>query len=79
VQIFVRLFATLRRFVPEAKIGVTLSLELPDGARVRDVIAHYRLPEDEVKLAYVNGIYQEPDFVLHDQDEIGLFPPVGGG
>ncbi|HZU86300.1 MAG TPA: MoaD/ThiS family protein [Anaerolineaceae bacterium] len=75
----VRLFATLRQYVPEAKIGVTLEVVLPEGARVSDLIAHYHLPADLVKLAYVNGIYQEHDFQLHPLDEVGLFPPVGGG
>jgi molybdopterin converting factor small subunit len=75
----VRLFATLRNYVPEAGIGATLEVELAEGASLADLIAHYPFPADLVKLAYVNGIYQEVDFILHDGDEVGLFPPVGGG
>lgn len=75
----VRLFATLRNYVPEVAIGATLEVELPDAASLADLIAHYPFPADLVKLAYVNGIYQEVDFILHDGDEVGLFPPVGGG
>lgn len=74
-----RLFATLRDYVPQAKIGATLEVELPDGARIKDLANHFKLPLDLVKLAYVNGIYQELDFQLHENDEIGLFPPIGGG
>lgn len=79
MRIKVRLFATLREYVPEARIGVTLEIDLPEGARVSDLIAHYGLPADLVKLAYVNGIYREQDTPLHDNDEVGLFPPIGGG
>lgn len=79
MRVKVRLFANLRDYVPEAKIGTTLEVELQDGARVEDLANHYKLPLDLVKLAYVNGIYQNLDFQLHENDEIGLFPPIGGG
>ncbi|HWQ45425.1 MAG TPA: MoaD/ThiS family protein [Longilinea sp.] len=79
MNIKVRLFATLRTYVPEATIGATLDVELAEGAHLSDLIARYPFPADLVKLAYVNGIYQEPGFLLHDGDEVGLFPPIGGG
>lgn len=79
MKVKVRLFANLRDYVPEAKIGVTLEVDLPDGARIADLVDHYRLPLELVKLAFVNGVYQELDFELHEDDEIGIFPPIGGG
>lgn len=79
MRIKVRLFANLRDYVPQAKIGTTLEVEIQDGALVRDLANHFKLPLELVKLAYVNGIYQEMDFQLHENDEIGLFPPIGGG
>ena len=79
MRVKVRLFANLRDYVPEARIGVTLEVELAEGARVADVVEHYRLPKELVKLAFVNGVYQELDFALHENDEIGIFPPIGGG
>ena len=75
----VRLFATLRSYVPEAKIGAALPVELAEGACISDLVEHFKMPVDLIKLAYVNGVYQELAFPLHDQDEVGLFPPVGGG
>lgn len=79
MKIKVRLFANLRDYVPQAKLGTTLEVELEDGAQIKDLANHFKLPMDLVKLAYVNGIYQELDFQLHENDEIGLFPPIGGG
>ncbi len=84
MKVKVRLFASLRDYVPEAKmpgakIGATLEVDLPDGARIADVVDHYHLPLELVKLAFVNGVYQELDFELHENDEIGIFPPIGGG
>jgi molybdopterin converting factor small subunit len=79
MKVKVRLYANLRDYVPQAKIGTTLEVELQEGALIRDLANHYQLPLGQVKLAYVNGIYQEMDFQLHENDEVGLFPPIGGG
>jgi len=79
MKIKVRLYASLRDYVPEAKIGSTLEVDLPAGSVIQDLVNYYQLPVELVKLAYVNGIYQELNHELHDQDEIGLFPPIGGG
>ena len=75
----VRLFANLRDYVPEAKIGTTLEVDLREGALVKDLVDHYQLPAELVKLVYVNAIYREMDFQLRDGDEVGIFPPIGGG
>jgi molybdopterin converting factor small subunit len=37
------------------------------------------LPEDEVKLVFVNALFREPAHMLANSDEVGIFPPVGGG
>ena len=61
------------------------SIDLPDGAVVRDVIAHYeltvpRLKESLPSLALaVNQQYAAPDTKLKADDEVALLPPVSGG
>ncbi len=79
MQIHVRLFATLRNYVPESKGGATLTVTLPTSATLLDLIQHLGLPAEEVKLCYVNGRYQEADYALNEGDEVGIFPPIGGG
>jgi molybdopterin converting factor subunit 1 len=60
-------------------------LDLPDGASVRDVLAHYasqisRLKDSLPSLALaVNQQYAAPDTVLRANDEVALLPPVSGG
>jgi sulfur-carrier protein len=75
----VRLFANLRDYVPEAKYGSTMEVDVRSGASLKDLANQLNLPMDLVKLAYVNGIYQEMDYQLNQNDEIGIFPPIGGG
>ena len=61
------------------------TLELQDGAVVRDVLAYYsqavpRFEEMIPALAIsVAQEYARPDQALRDGDEVGLLPPVSGG
>ena len=79
ITVHAKIFATLRRHQPELKIGEALPVNLSDGATVERLIRQLRLPADEVKVVFVNGIIRLEDHVLSDGDEVGIFPPVGGG
>ena len=75
----VRLFATLRRHYPHLAIGEPMPVEVAEGTTVGQLLDHLRLPADEVKIVFVNNTVREAGHVLHDGDEMGIFPPVGGG
>lgn len=75
----VKLFATLRRCYPHLGIGEPMPVELPDEATVGQLVEHLHLPADEVKVIFVNGVVRGGEYVLDDGDEVGIFPPVGGG
>jgi molybdopterin converting factor small subunit len=77
--VHVRLFATLRRHYPHVGIGEPMDVELEAGATIGELIAQLRLPAEQVKVVFVNGIVQEREHVLSAGDEVGVFPPVGGG
>jgi molybdopterin synthase sulfur carrier subunit len=79
MKVRVKLFATLRELFPELGIGEAMEVEVPEGASVGALISHLKLPPEEVKLVYVNGRLRDKDHVLSEGDEIGIFPPVGGG
>jgi molybdopterin synthase catalytic subunit len=76
VRVSVRLFAGLRE---RAGTGERV-LELPGGARVRDVWAALDLGDEPPGLLYaVDKEYAEADRALTDGDEVALIPPVSGG
>ena len=78
MEVTVRLFATLR----ERAGAPSLTLELPDGARVHDALASdvlAPLAGDVPLVMAVNREYADAERVLDPGDELALIPPVSGG
>lgn len=81
MEIQVRLFATLRQLAGWSQ----QPLELPAGATLDEALAaiDQRYPALTIGrrtfYAAVNQEYAKGDQVLHDGDEVAIFPPVSGG
>jgi molybdopterin converting factor subunit 1 len=76
VEVTVRLFAVLRERAGTRE----LTLELPDGARVRDALESLGPLADGLPLVMaVNREYADADAPLSEHDELALIPPVSGG
>lgn len=75
----VLLAATLRRFVPDYDPLTGLNVPVPSGITVRELVDRLGLPRDEIKLIMVNGVASSWDAVLHGDERVAFFPPVGGG
>ena len=79
MRVKVKLFATLVVYIPDAKPGNSFEVELSDGSSLSDLINQLYLPQREAQLTFVNGRMQPLDYQLQDNDEVGIFPPIGGG
>lgn len=79
INVQVKLFATLRRQYPELGIGEAMTVELPDDVTVGELLEELDLPIEQVKVVFVNGVVQKERHTLSNGDEVGIFPPVGGG
>ncbi len=88
MKVTVKLFATLARHIPETvrvkekpqlASGRPFTVDLPDGSFLEDLMKHLGLPEEEFKVAFVNGRARSLDHRLNEGDEVGIFPPIGGG
>jgi molybdopterin converting factor subunit 1 len=76
VEVTVRLFAMLR----ERAGAPAVTLELPEGARVRDALDSLSgLAEGVPLVMAVNREYASEEQVLDAGDELALIPPVSGG
>lgn len=80
MRITVKLFATLTQFSRNTTYsGAPFEMDLADESTLASLVAELKLPDDLVKVMFVNGIICEKDLVLHPGDQVGIFPPVGGG
>lgn len=79
IAVRVRLYATLRQYQPQLKIGEPFITRLPKGATVKQLIADLGIPEDTVKLVFSGGRAVEEEHELEDGEDLGMFPPVAGG
>ena len=80
MQIKVKLFANLQRYAPEGQLaGTPFAVELPDSGAIADLVTHLSIPPREVKVAFVGGRARAQAYRLKSGDEVGIFPPVGGG
>ena len=76
VKVTVKLFAGLR----ERAGWSARELELPDGAKVKDVWAELELGEQPRGIHYaLNKGYADKSATIADGDEVALIPPVSGG
>lgn len=70
--------------VLKESIGASATdIELPDGARVADLlkelVASRPIPALKSLAVSVNAEFASSNQILHDGDEVGLLPPVSGG
>jgi molybdopterin synthase sulfur carrier subunit len=75
----VRLYATLRKYHPKLGIGEPLLTTLDDRATLRNLLDELKIPRKEIAVVFVNGKWEEEDYLLRNGDRIGIFPPLAGG
>jgi molybdopterin converting factor small subunit len=79
MKVEIRVFATLRPYLPGLGVGEPKRIDLPEGttfAELRDLL---KLPPAEVKVIMRNGLQTEPGDVIADGDRIAYIPAVAGG
>ncbi len=79
MRIHVKLFATLGRRIAGEAAGKFFPVEVPEGSTIADLIHQLDLPREEVKVTFVNARTRPLDWPLQSEDEVGIFPPIGGG
>ncbi len=79
MRVEVRLFATLRRYVPHLGVGEPLYVNVPEGATARDVLERLGVPPEEVKIIMRNNRQVDMDTRLEEGDRLAFIPAVGGG
>jgi molybdopterin synthase sulfur carrier subunit len=80
VKVEVRLYAALVEHLDGVRAGDPVSVEIPEGMTLAGLLWQLGIAEDVIHLALVNGRpVRGFSTALAANDQIGLFPPVGGG
>ncbi len=79
MRVRVKLYATLSRYLNNQTPGIPVEIDVPNGATVGELVNRLKLPREEVKLFFVKGRARSIDWSLEPDDEVGIFPLIGGG
>ncbi len=79
IEVELRLFGSLGRFLKDGQIDEKGLIQVNDGSTIEDIIKNLNIDRDETKIILVNGRPCELDSVLRDDDRVVIFPAVVGG
>jgi len=79
MKVTVKLYATLARYGQGERAGAPFTMDLSENATLQKLVEILKIPPEETRIMFVNGIIQEFVYILKDGDEVGIFPPIGGG
>ena len=79
INLEIRVFSGLEKYIPGATFGRPFSREVPEKTTGRQLLEHLGIPEEHVFSILVNGRHRPFDELLCPGDRVALFPPVGGG
>lgn len=88
MRIQLKLFATLtKRLSPMfhnqypqgLRAGSPVNMELPDNSTISDLLKRLEIDREISLIIFVNGRDQNRDYKLVNGDQVGIFPPIGGG
>lgn len=79
MRIEVRLFATLRSYLPPHSLEGAAVLDVAAGSTVRDVIRSLGIPADFDHVTLIDGCDSRPGSVLREGQILTVYPPLMGG
>jgi molybdopterin converting factor small subunit len=79
MQVKVKLFATLREYLPKDSDGRSCLMDIDETTTIEQIISTFNIPEEIPKIILINGLNGTMDQTLKEGDELSIFPPVAGG
>jgi len=79
MEIEVKLFATLRDYLPGGSGRFSCKMEMDGQTRIQDILSKLKIPDEMPKIILVNGVHGKREQVLKEGDVVSIFPPVAGG
>jgi hypothetical protein len=79
MKVYVKLFATYKKYLPPDIEGNVIETEVAPGTSVLELLTSYEVPVDQTSVLLVNGHTPEPGQVLEPEDVVSAFPAIAGG
>ena len=72
----VRLCASLRQSRPSTSDQGIVTVDVPDGISLGELLDELEMANEQVRQATVNGVDSDLERVLFDGDRVALYPPA---
>lgn len=83
MQMTLKLYASLGRYLPDGAKQNEASIEVAEGTTITAVLDRFNVPREACHLVLVNGVFQPPGArattALKNGDALAVWPPVAGG
>lgn len=77
MKINIRLLSSLKKYCPYN--GNSLQMELEGATTAGQLLGKLNIPLSIKRVILVNGYHGNEETVLAENDQVTLFPPMGGG
>jgi len=79
MDIEVRLFATLARYLPLGSDARRAQLTVPEGATAGQILDELGVPREDTKLIFIDSVHADLETALESGSVLSVFPPIAGG
>ena len=79
MHVTVKLFAALRKYLPEGATNNSFQLVMGNDATVKNLVAAMSIPARIPKIVLVNGRNSSGTQKLKEDDVVSVIPPISGG
>ena len=82
MEIEVKLFAFLRRYLPKGNKGLSFKMQLREPTSVIEVLRELEVPDEAIlstMIFMINGVRAEKEQILSDGDVLSVVPVASGG
>ena len=79
MRVRVKLFGTLGQRFPGYQPECGIEVEIPDGARIRDLLSHLDISQSQGGIVSIDGRLMKPHDKLENGALVNIFQPVFGG
>lgn len=79
ITVNVKLFATLRRYIPDYDPDKGIDVVLNEGSSLKGLIHALCLSRNEARVIIVNGMPRKMTDLINNGDQVSIFTPIIGG